>query len=535
MAGARDLRPSGPVTIIDRAFWLAREDFAGTVLPAWLAGALVVSVAMAIYYVERIEGIHSLRLPMGALLALAFFGRAYLLSRAARAVVARLWDAPLPDQAGRPVDVFRTSMIALLGLWCWLWLLVLASYASFVGIALVLPFFVLRGAVAPSWIARAGCGVEAGWRGFFRAASDGKDHRASGVLTEAMILLATAALALNAYAALALVMLLARAFGGLEIASIEAFLSPTNLFVVLAVIGVAFTLIEPLRATLSALAYVDARVRAEGLDLRAALEDAIDHAGRRGAPAARAAIVLAIVAFGASIARAQPPPALPPPPMEQPAIALEGPPSAGDRETSERLDEILARPEFREFEEQHGQGLNDLIERLLEWIFRPRDDLGRMGSPGLAAFALPSGAVFLALALLLLVALGVYLVLSHRRGQPVKIAGTKEMPSDPRERDPGSFLDEAARLAESGELREALRALYLATLVALDRRRLIAFDPHLTNWQYLRQMPQGAARDSFAQFTRVFDHKWYGQEPTTRPDYQRCLSLAEEIAQGREP
>jgi hypothetical protein len=65
--------------------------------------------------------------------------------------------------------------------------------------------------------------------------------------------------------------------------------------------------------------------------------------------------------------------------------------------------------------------------------------------------------------------------------------------------------------------------------VALDRRRLIALDPHLTNWQYLRKMPRGDAPDALTQFTRVIDYKWYGLEPTTRPDYERCRSLARDI------
>ena len=65
--------------------------------------------------------------------------------------------------------------------------------------------------------------------------------------------------------------------------------------------------------------------------------------------------------------------------------------------------------------------------------------------------------------------------------------------------------------------------------VSLDRRRLIAFDPHLTNWQYLRQMPRGDLRTAFHEFTRLFDHKWYGHEPTTEDDYARCRELATDI------
>ena len=127
----------------------------------------------------------------------------------------------------------------------------------------------------------------------------------------------------------------------------------------------------------------------------------------------------------------------------------------------------------------------------------------------------------------------IYLFATMKRDGKVKgPASTAAVPIDPRERAPSSFLDEAARLAETGDLREALRALYLATLVSLDRRRMIAFDPHLTNWQYMRQLPRGGMRDSFGQFTRVFDHTWYGREETTYVLYERCRGLAREIVEA---
>ena len=128
-------------------------------------------------------------------------------------------------------------------------------------------------------------------------------------------------------------------------------------------------------------------------------------------------------------------------------------------------------------------------------------------------------------------AVGGYLVATRRRERPERSRthGAGAAAEDPRERPPASFLERAAHLAEHGDLREALRALYLATLVALDRRRLIAFDPHRTNWQYLRKMPRGETRDAFRQFTDLFDHKWYGRGDTTRRDYERCRELASAI------
>jgi hypothetical protein len=496
-------------------------------LPAWTGGGLVAAVVLITYYVERVEGIHSLRLPLAFLFALAWWGRAMLLGRASRAVARKLWDAPPPEDAGRAVDVLRTSMVLGLGLWTWSWLLVLGSLGGPIGVAVVLPLFILRGAVAPSWIARSACEADAGFRGLWRAVKDNDTRRAYGVATELLVLLGTVGLTINLYATTAVVMLFLRSFGGLEVASLEAFLSLSNTFVLLAIVCAAVVLVEPLRAALSAFAYVDARVRAEGLDLRASIQEAIDHSNsRRGV--ARAAAVIAVILAGSlgasAIARAQY--STPGDPGPTPIVE----PSAEDRAVEADVDEILARPEFREFEEQRGLGLRHLIERLFEWLLRQDAEAPQVDAPNLGAIVLPGAWFFILIAIGLLLAVAVYLIATMKRDGKVKgAANAAVVPIDPRERPPSSFLDEAARLAEAGDLREALRALYLATLVSLDRRRMIAFDPHLTNWQYMRQLPRGTTRDSFGQFTRVFDHKWYGEESTTHADYERCRGLAREI------
>src|SRR5690606_29211931 len=125
---------------------------------------------------------------------------------------------------------------------------------------------------------------------------------------------------------------------------VETFLSPGNTFVLLCIGALALLAFEPVRAALSASCYVDARVRAEGLDLRAAIEDAIAHSTRRprserdAQKAAAVVLALACCAAGPALAQ-EPPPAFPPPPMEGsseepappidlPVIAIPDPPRA---------------------------------------------------------------------------------------------------------------------------------------------------------------------------------------------------------------
>ncbi|MCC6874771.1 MAG: DUF4129 domain-containing protein [Sandaracinaceae bacterium] len=614
---SRDLRPLGPLSILDRAFSLARTDPGGVVVPSLFGGALFACAGLFAWYVERVEGITSARLPLALLLSLAWWARAYFVGRGSRAAVRSMWQEPLPHGAGRPLDVLRTSMVVALGLWVWAWLLVLGSLAGAIGIALVIPILCFRGAVAPSWIARSACEPEAGFRGFFRAAGDSSGKRAVGITVELLLLIGALGLAIDLFALIAVALLLVRSFGGIDVSVIDSFFSLKNGFVLLSIGALALVLLEPLRAAVSASLYVDARVRAEGLDLRLAIDEAIAHAtrGRSGSAKESLRAAAIIIAFAcassmASEAAAQPPPAFPPPPVDDdgqpiepaydPNVPAHDPNTApaydpntapaydpntapaydpnaqspnaqsdyahddsarddyarddyayaepppyipaanlqpGDSEVQEDLQAILARDEFREFEDDRSAGLSRLFERLFDWLSRRQ--IEEPEAPGVAvpAIPLPGAGFFLVIGALLLVFVLGYLVMTRKREkeETSKLEADAKASADPRERAPSSFLDEAADLASSGHFREALRALYLATLVALDRRRLIAFDPHLTNWQYLRQMPHGDERGAFRQFTHLFDHKWYGAEPTTHDDYERCRDLARAIVGQESP
>ena len=201
---------------------------------------------------------------------------------------------------------------------------------------------------------------------------------------------------------------------------------------------------------------------------------------------------------------------------------------------------ILDRPEVDEHAVTRGQGIRQLVERLIEWLFRQRDPIEAPQAPAIPVFSLPGPVVFLIGAILVLAAFVAVLVITRpslrRAARPLAEATGAPVAIDPRERAPDEWIDDAAALAAKGLFREALRALYLATLVALDRRRLIRFDPTLTNGQYLRQMPEGDARRGFRELSRIFDHKHYGREDTLERDYRAARALADAIlAEDRAP
>jgi hypothetical protein len=561
----RDLAPAGPIDRLDRAFTWVRAGGLGPAARAWSAGIPLAGIAIGLYYVERVEGVFVLRAPFALAIALGWWIRALLLGRVARDLVRRFSEGiPIPPDAGRPIAVLRTSMWTALGLWMWSWLLVLGALGGPIGIALVAPLFALRGAIAPSWIARAACTSDAGFRVLREAFGDSDGQRASGAAAELLVVLGALGLYLNFWGALAVGLVLGRSLLGIELALVEQFLSWRNGFVVGVLAASVLVALEPIRAALSAIAFVEARVREEGLDLQLIVEDAIAHANRpRAQPKATLAALFAMaVGLGAGTARAQPRPPIPPPLpsgfIPEPPVAGKPDPaasdSAGTDDTPSRpapappivapdphdavvrreAAEILARPEFREFEDHPGRGLRELIERLVEWLFRHRDPIERPLAPRpIPSFSLPGPLGFMVAAIAIAAAL-IGLAFFSRPWQRARprlevAAATSTSLADPRERASTEWVDDADRLAAEGRYREALRALYLATLVALDRRRIIRFDATLTNGQYVRQMPEGQTRRAFRELTRIFDRIWYGQEEAGEHVYRCFRALVDQI------
>jgi hypothetical protein len=70
-------------------------------------------------------------------------------------------------------------------------------------------------------------------------------------------------------------------------------------------------------------------------------------------------------------------------------------------------------------------------------------------------------------------------------------------------------------------VRQAIRALYLATLVHLHRERRIDYNKAFTNWMYVRQFRgEGDQRGTLERLTRTFDEIWYGDRPCDEPRYR---------------
>ncbi len=539
-------QPSTPFEAIDRALYVVRRGGGALLGRALGGGAIFGVVAIAVFYVERVENVHSLR-PLSAMaLVAAFYARSILMARAAH-LATRAIDEDLATPGATWLDVVRTATVFGLGLAMWSLPFVLASKVGWVMVALLVPALALRGVIAPSWLARSGCATGGGLRAALASLGDTGARRTLSLLVELFVLIGAFGLAIDLFALFYALALLSRTFLALDATFVESFLALDNTFM-LVVLGVlVFVVLEPLRAAISANAYVDARIREEGIDLRAAIDDAIEAAEKRGAfrgdstraPGIAAALALMVLA-SASGARAQEDPdqsiyfsqdgitigdpivaALPPARFD-----------AYDEQVLSRTERILASSDFVEADES-GNGFRELFARFLRWLLEQREP---PVAPRGVAIPMPTTSIFIVIAIALaVVALGmVAMKFASGKRAPKAAAGGEEAPSSPIEIAPERHLDDASRLAKASDYRLALRALYLATLVALDRRRAITYDDAKTNWQYLRELRYAGARQPFADFTRIFDRVWYGDEAATENDYQSARHLAEEIVGPRE-
>lgn len=102
------------------------------------------------------------------------------------------------------------------------------------------------------------------------------------------------------------------------------------------------------------------------------------------------------------------------------------------------------------------------------------------------------------------------------------------------------WLRLAQEKLDAGELRLALRALFLASLAHLGDRRLIAISRAKSNGDYLRELGFRARdrqelRQRFNENVRAFDRAWYGWHEVTRETLDHFRSNHDRIASDETP
>lgn len=195
------------------------------------------------------------------------------------------------------------------------------------------------------------------------------------------------------------------------------------------------------------------------------------------------------------------------------------------------LEQVLASPAF-----QNQESWLDQLRRWLANLFRQwagDAETNVTPTPVSATLAQVVGwSVVGAGSVLLIVLLVRWLqtLLHAFVGDDVKLeTGDGETPTTP-----SAARAAAARLADRGDYRAAVRQLYLAALLTLQDRRIVVRDPSLTNREVLAHTPAAhPVHAPLAAVVEVFDDVWYGvHEPdqATFADYRAAVDDLERCA-----
>jgi hypothetical protein len=209
-----------------------------------------------------------------------------------------------------------------------------------------------------------------------------------------------------------------------------------------------------------------------------------------------------------------------------------------DPQARAKLDEVLRDRAFREAEPNAVQRqalrfrawVGEQLGKLLRPFRRINPPQAPPGTPGagpltnfLALLGNPVTIVALA-ALIAAILLLRWRVLRRRR------APRRQGP-DFRQRTASEWREYAASLPARGEYRAAVRALYLGTITELDERRLVRFDPALTDREYFReaQWQQPWLAEPLRPFVRLVEGIVYAGAPCGAAEYARARAAADAV------
>ena len=340
-----------------------------------------------------------------------------------------------------------------------------------------------------------------------------------------VVLCIVAAIAIAIFLNLGLLILvvpqLLKSFLGIDTPLTRSMALPLNSTFWAITAALTYAIVDPLIKAIYVLRCFYGEALATGEDLKAQLK------------AIAAALVLVVVLFGASVVHAQPPP--PAPVNAGPAV----------QDLNHSIDDVLKHPKFswrlpaprqvaqtknwfvRKFD-SFVDTVDRWIDDFLNWLrdrFRSErsSDQGSRGLPALRAwFFLLLGAA---------VVITVFIVIRSFRkksrttttAQPVTVA-VPDLASDHTTADQlpaDEWLRTARECIARGDLRLAVRALYLANLAYLGGRSLIAIDCGKSNLDYARELRRRARSKPeilpvFSDTIGVYERSWYGMYDVSR-------------------
>ena len=191
------------------------------------------------------------------------------------------------------------------------------------------------------------------------------------------------------------------------------------------------------------------------------------------------------------------------------------------------LKEILARPEFQ-WEESQPLVMPNWLDRIFTWLEQLTNRVVNATLP-YGRIPLLVTAVFIFLLSLFFISRG--LSRSLVREAQLEAEGSE---SDDLLTSKGAFK-RAENLSMQGDYRNAIRYLYLSSLLVLDEQGVMRYDRSRTNREYLRSV---SSRPELANPLRdvieVFDRVWYGYEAVDENTYKSYVEHVEELREKKE-
>jgi Domain of unknown function (DUF4129) len=207
--------------------------------------------------------------------------------------------------------------------------------------------------------------------------------------------------------------------------------------------------------------------------------------------------------------------------------------NAGDRNA--QLDRILARPEYqldKERESTIKKFLYGLWEKILSFLRSLA--FTSAGGPELPNTGLLSGfRILLVIIVLVALVIGAFHLTKRlrRKRQWEEVKDVREVLGEEMAGDvtSGDLLATAAELAKQGDYRTAIRRVYIALLLDLERRGKLPLHPSKTNRDYLNALrSERKIYPTFSTMTGTFEMTWYGQRGATEDEFNGFVSHYED-------
>jgi uncharacterized protein DUF4129 len=193
----------------------------------------------------------------------------------------------------------------------------------------------------------------------------------------------------------------------------------------------------------------------------------------------------------------------------------------------EPLKNILTRPEFQ-WQEGRTLEMPDWLARLYDWLERlTARILGATFYYGRPPFIIAAVLLFLA---------SLYFISRNLSRSLVREAelAAENADSDAALTSKGA-MQRAHTLSGQGDYRNAVRYLYLSSLLILDEQGLLRYDRSRTNREYLRSIsskPQLA--EPLREVIDVFDRVWYGFDSVDEETYRSYVKHVDDLREKPE-